>query len=384
MISLQDIFCEYGDAFLAAHKLSEVQHKAYHAILNCRTQAMGCHIDSCDNCGHEIISYNSCRNRNCPKCQTFAKEMWIKKQENYLLGVGYFHVVFTVPSEINALMLHNQPQLYNLFFRAVKETLLELGANPKHLGATIGATCILHTWGQNLSYHPHIHCIIPAGGLKGTQNWVNSRKKFFIPVKVLSAKFRGKFLALLREMTGQLLFIEDNERFIQTPGAFDNFFKLLYSKPWVTYVKKPFKHASCVINYLGRYTHKIAISENRIIKCENGRITFKWRDYRNANKNKLMTLDAVEFIRRFMMHVLPARFTKIRHVGILASRNKTVRIALCQKLTHSKYFCMEKVLKHEVLVAILGEHFNLCPVCKKGSLSRASPSYPSRLPLHSA
>jgi len=273
---------------------------------------------------------------------------------------------------------YNQTELYGLFFKAVSGTLLELGADRKHLGAKLGASSILHTWGQNLSYHPHIHCIIPAGGLNGIGKWVNSRKKFFIPVKVLSAKFRDKFMALLRERFGKLKIPRGMQSIHSMPGGVDDFMRSLYTKHWVTYCKPPFKSPTCVLNYLGRYTHKIAISESRIISCKDGNVTFKWRDYKDGGKNKVMSLNATEFIRRFMMHVLPKGFSKIRHFGLLASRDKARRIALCQKLTKSRYSCHNTLSNHELLSTILGKDYNLCPECKTGKLSRASPSYPVR------
>jgi len=379
MITLQSIFKKYGDEYQRRYPLNRAQRRAFNAICKCRTSEMGYHVNTCDQCEHYEISPNSCRNRHCPRCQNFAKEQWIKNQESYLLGVRYFHVVFTIPQELNTLMYHNQSEMYNLFFRAVRETLLELGADRKYVGATIGATCILHTWGQNLCYHPHIHCVIPAGGLKDDMFWVNSSQKFFIPVKVLSAKFRGKFMALFRESLKKLEFLGENKSLLETPYALDSFIQMLYAKNWITFAKKPYKNASCVLNYLGRYTHKIAISESRIISCEDGKVTFMWRDYRDKNKNKEMTLDVIEFMRRYMMHVLPKGFCKIRHIGILASRNKSSRIELCQRLTKSRFSCVKRLDAHEIRVAILGKGYNLCPACKVGTLSRASPEVALRL-----
>jgi len=261
--------------------------------------------------------------------------------------------------------------MYGLFFRAVSETLLELGLNKKYLGAKLGITAVLHTWGQNLCYHPHIHCIIPGGGLTADGKWVCSRKKFFIPVKVLSKKFRGKFMAYFRQT--KLSFqgsIED----LNSPGEYDAFVSGLYQKNWVTYCKPPFKSAAKVVSYLGRYTHRVAISNNRILKLEDGLVTFNWRDYRDSNKVKEMTITAEEFIRRFMMHVLPSGFRKIRHYGILASRDKSRRIALCKKLTNTPA-CDDFVPRSalEILTGILGDKFNLCPRCGVGHLIRASP-----------
>jgi hypothetical protein len=354
MIELQDIINQYGGEFLETHKLSPVQMKAFCAIKHCRTAVLGAHIDTCNECGFEKISYNSCRNRHCPKCQTLAKEQWVEKQNQYLLDTGYFHVVFTLPEELNSLMLRSQETLYGLFFKAVSQTLLELCADAKYLGATPGITAVLHTWGQNLMYHPHIHCIVTGGGLTKDDKWRASRKKFLIPVKVLSRKFRGKFLSLLK----------------QAELSFDS---SLYKKEWVVYCKPPFKNPSKVIEYLGRYTHRVAISNNRILGLKDGKVTFAWRDYRDNNKKKVMTLTATEFMRRFMLHILPAGFRKIRHYGILAARCKVAKIALCKKLTRTAFPTIQILTTLERLRKMLGVDFDLCPNCGIGHLSRASP-----------
>ena len=312
-------------------------------------------MDTCDECGFEKISYNSCRNRHCPKCQTFTKEQWIEKQNQYLLNTGYFHVVFTLPEELNAVMLRNQNTAYGLFFKAVSETLLELCADKKYLGAKPGITTVLHTWGQNLMYHPHIHCIATGGGLTTDGKWQSSRKKFFLPVKVLSGKFRGKLLFLLK----------------QAGLPFDS---ALYHKEWVVYCKPPFENASKVIEYLGRYTHRVAISNHRILGSKDGKVTFAWRDYRDGNKKKTMTVTAVEFIRRFMLHILPSGFRKIRHYGILAARDKSKRISLCKKITRTKFKISSKTTL-EKLQKMLGANFDLCPCCGIGHMARGSPSY---------
>jgi hypothetical protein len=355
MIEIQDILHQHGGGFRESHTLSPAQAKAFRAIQTCRTAALGAHVDACDECGFGKISYNSCRNRHCPKCQTFTKEQWIEKQNQYLLNTGYFHVVFTLPEELNAVMLRNQETAYSLFFKAVSETLLELCADTKYLGAKPGITAVLHTWGQNLMYHPHIHCIVTGGGLTDEGSWQASRKKFFLPVKVLSRKFRGKLLFFLK----------------QASLPYD---PALYKDEWVVYCKPPFKNASKVIEYLGRYTHRVAISNRRILALKDGMVTFSWRDYRDNNKKKTMTVTVTEFIRRFMLHILPSGFRKIRHYGILAARDKSKRISLCRKLTRTKF----KVTRTpettlERLRKMIGEDFDLCPCCGIGHLARASP-----------
>ena len=355
MIELQDVINQFGAEFLKTHTLSPVQAKAFHAIGNCRTSVLGAHVDVCDECGFEKISYNSCRNRHCPKCQTVTKEQWVEKQNQYLLNSGYFHVVFTLPDELNSIMLRNQSVTYGLLFKAVSETLLELCADKKFLGAKPGVTTVLHTWGQNLMFHPHVHCIVTGGGLTKDGKWQDSRKKFFLPVKVLSRKFRGKFLFLLK----------------QAGLLFDS---ALYQTEWVVYCKPPFNNASKVIEYLGRYTHRVAISNNRIWALKDGKVTFSYRDYRDNSKKKTMTVTAVEFIRRFMLHVLPSGFRKIRHYGILAARDKSERISLCKKLTRTKFRAAYHTTVLERLCKMLGVDFNLCPCCGIGRLARASPN----------
>jgi hypothetical protein len=355
MIELQDIVNQYGNKFLEIHALSPVQAKAFRAIRNCRTATLGAHIDICDACGFEKISYNSCRNRHCPKCQGASREQWVEKQNQYLLNTDYFHVVFTLPEKLNSILLQNQNIAYSLFFKAVSETLLELCADSKYLGATPGITAVLHTWGQNLMYHPHIHCIVTGGGLTKEQKWRATRKKFFLPVKVLSRKLRGKLLCLLK----------------QAALSFDS---ALYQDEWVVYCKPPFKNASRVIEYLGRYTHRVAISNNRILSLEDGYVTFSWRDYRDHNRNKTMTVTAQEFIRRFMLHILPSGFRKIRHYGILSSRNKTAKIDQCRKLTQTKLKRKVAANNIERLRKMLGWDFDSCPRCGIGRLARASPA----------
>ena len=369
MIELQDIIREHGGAYRESHNLSVAQSKALDAILTCRTAAQGAHIDCCDECGFERISYNSCRNRHCPKCQTFAKENWIDRQKQNLVDRRYFHIVFTVPADLRPLFLQNQEKLYGLLFKAASQTILELCADKKYLGAKPGITTILHTWGQNLSYHPHLHCIVTGGGLTEIGTWKDSRKKFFLPVKVLSRKFRGKLLHLL--MKEKLKFRGGISHLSETEH-FSTFLKDLYRVDWVVYCKPPFGDAQKVIDYLGRYTHRVAISNNRLINLDGGFVNFRWRDYGDGNKQKTMRIAASEFIRRFLTHVLPMGFRKIRHFGLFASRDKTKRLELCKFLTGTKFkVTIESTL--EKLTRILGENFNLCPSCNIGHFSRASP-----------
>lgn len=369
MIEVQDIFLECGLDYCNNHNLPLHLRKVISDIISCRTSELGGHVDECEDCGHTRISYNSCRNRHCPKCQTVSKERWLENRKNDLLPVSYFHVVFTIPEELNFLTLTNQEKMYSVLFKAVSETLLELSRDAKYLGAEIGFTTILHTWGQNLMNHPHIHCVVPSGGLSldGTR-WINSKKDFFIPVKVLSRKFRGKFLYYLKKEyynnTG-LKFIGDMET-LKYKDVFQCFIDKLYKKEWVVYCKPPFGSAEHVLEYLGRYTHRVAISNNRIVAFENGYVVFKWRDYRDNNKKKHMIVTAEEFIRRFLMHVLPRKFVKIRHYGILSNRSRKIKLKRCRtilKVSIQKNEAKVKLTAAELLFKLTGIDINKCPCC---------------------
>lgn len=367
MPEVQDLFLMHGIEYRQTHKLPVHILKAMSAIERCRTSDLGGHTDVCHECGHKKISYNSCRNRHCPKCQTLSKERWIDNQKNNLLNVGYFHVVFTIPDTLNTLVFQNQRELYSILFKAVAETLQELSSDKKYLGATLGFTSILHTWGQNLMHHPHLHCIVPGGGLNSIGKWITSRKKFFLPVKVLSRKFRGKFLYYLKQ--ADLKFYGE-QHYLSNPTSFNDFLSQLYKKEWIVFCKPPFKNASSVIEYLGRYTHRVAISNNRILSLENGNVSFKWRDYKDNNKWKIMTLSANEFIRRFLIHILPVRFMKIRHYGILGNRNKTSKLSLCKKLTSTPVLAFEKASTLQLIQKIIGKDALKCPNCGSDKLSR--------------
>jgi hypothetical protein len=369
-LELQDVFQQFGPDYRQNHSLPLNQLKAMKAIESCRTANLGGHIDVCDACGHERISYNSCRNRHCPKCQGLAKEQWLRERERDLLEISYFHVVFTVPDCLTPIALQNQQVFYSLLFKAASETLVELSRDPKYLGAEIGIISVLHTWGQNLMDHPHVHSIVPGGGLSfdGTR-FVPSRKKFFIPVKLLSRKFRGKFLAFLKEayQDGNLKFyglLESLSGKLKFQALIDS----LYQKEWVVYCKKPFKSPWHVLRYLGRYTHRVAISNQRIITMKNDQISFQWRDYRDNNRIKLMTLESAEFIRRFMLHVLPTRFVKMRHYGFLSNRNRNGKLRLCQRLTFSKIQEVQKLSSVELLLKLAGLDLRICPCCKQGKM----------------
>ena len=359
MPELQDVFRLYGEAYIKNHNLPSHLSKVIHDVLVCRTAVLGGHSEICDECGFVKISYNSCRNRNCPKCQALAKEQWIMDREAELLPVPYFHVVFTLPEELNKIVIHNRRKLFNLLFSASAETLRNLAKDDKHLGAETGFTSILHTWGSNLTFHPHVHIIIPGGGITAGGEWRNSRKKFFIPVKVLAKLFRGKFMHALEKLRHEISGLTGEDAWRTTTNA-------LYSKDWYVYCKRPFKTCRSVLQYLGRYTHRIAISNHRILSIHDNKVSFKWRDYKNGSKEKVMTLAADEFIRRFLLHVLPPGFTKIRHYGFLSSAVKRKKLALCKKLTGATSTVKVKLSAPEFMMKLTGRDITCCPSCGLG------------------
>ncbi len=342
------------------------------AIESCRTAELGGHVDECDHCGTKVISYNSCRNRHCPKCQFLKKEQWIEAREKDLLPIPYFHVVFTIPDLLNPLVLRNQEVFYALLFKSVSETLTELAANPKHLGAAIGFISILHTWGQNLMEHPHIHCIVTGGGLsRDGRKWKSCKNDFFLPVKVMSKLFRGKFLAYLKQSrTENELVYPGAVSHRASPVAFNALLTDLYYKDWVVYCKPPFDGTKGVLEYLGRYTHRIAISNHRIVRMEDDKVSFRWRDYADNSKSKIMTVDADEFIRRFLLHVLPDRFVKIRHYGLLGNRCRREKLAACRGLLNHTRKENDKIPEtwQEALLRFTGIDITKCPVCKEGKM----------------
>ena len=374
-VEVADIVRQHGPEYIESHNLPRNQLRAMHAVKICRTGELGGHVDECDSCGHLEISYNSCRNRHCPKCQTWRKEKWVQDRAADLLPIEYFHVVFTIPAELNPLVQRNQKVMYGLLFRSVSETLIELGNDPKRLGARIGFICILHTWGQNLMDHPHIHCVVTGGGLSPEEDkWISCRKGFFMPVRVMSELFKGKFLDYLKEAyeSAKLAF-PGIIGHLEDPNTFESFRRQFYHKKWVVYSKPPFNGVEGVLQYLGRYTHRIAISNDRILKLENGKVSFRWRDYADGDKTKVMVLAAGEFIRRFLLHVLPDRFVKIRHFGLLANKRRKYSIGLCRLLLgigESEMKAGPQETWQEWLLRVMGIDVSLCPVCKKGKMIR--------------
>ena len=374
MITIQNILENYGDEYQKKYPPNVNQQKVFKNILECRTEDCGIHMSICEDCGFEVFNYNSCRNRHCPQCQTFKKEEWINNRKTELLGTRYFHIVFTIPDDLNVVTMQNQDILYSILFKASAETIAELSKDKKWMGAVPGFVSVLHTWGQNLDFHPHIHMIVTGGGLTKINTWQPSGKDFFIHVNVLSKMFRGKFMYYLKKA-----YKENKLKFygsianLRHGEEFQKLVDMCYFKGWYTYAKKPFNGPEAVIEYLGRYTHRVAISNNRIKKLEDGKVTFTWRDYRDENKVKEMTLDATEFIRRFMLHVLPKGFMKIRYYGIMANRNKKTKLVMCQKLTRilNNPNSYKKLSKRELLLKVTGGKAFLCPCCGSHSMVRA-------------
>ena len=374
MDKIQDIFRASYSRFRGKYRVSGEQAKAATAILNCRTSKLGGHKYECEDCGHSVIRYNSCRNRHCPSCQGVNKEIWVDQRKRDILDAPYFHVVFTMPEQLHMLIYHNQKLLYDLMYKAVAETLMELSADKKYLGAQIGFFSVLHTWGQDLHYHPHIHSVVLAGGLSKQNQWRETSKKFFIPVKVLSKKFRGKFLDYLKQYykQNQLNFYNDTKIY-KDPKRFQELVDQCYKINWYSYTKRTFSGPLAVVKYLGRYTHRIAISNHRIISSDKETVKIQVKDYKNSNQIKTLTMKTVEFIRRFLMHILPKGFVKIRHYGLLANRNRKTKLVLCRKLTKSKSYKPQFEGKStlEVVSILLKRDVTLCTECKKSHLKVA-------------
>jgi len=335
-LEVADLIRAAGTAFLERNRqwIRWKHVKVLLAIARCRTAALGGHLDQCTRCGYRAISYNSCRNRHCPKCQTAARERWIAARQKELLPTRYVHVVFTLPAQLAPLALQNKKLLYGLLLRASAETLLEVARDPRHLGAEIGFFSVLHTWSQRLTLHPHVHCVIPAGGLNlDHTHWVKSQNRFFLPLKVLSRVFRGKFVAGLKQafQSGRLHF-HGNLAPLAQPKTFAAWLRLLFRKDWVVYAKRPFGGPAYVLQYLGRYTHRVAISNHRLVSFTEGKVTFRWRDSAHHNEQKLITLSLDEFLRRFLLHLLPKGFVHIRNFGFLANRRRATLLPLCFQL----------------------------------------------------
>lgn len=392
-VEVAEILRLYGDEYRRAHPASAQQLAVMRHIESCRTAALGGHKDACDSCGYIRISYNSCRDRHCPKCQNLKRAEWLENRKERLLPVPYFHVVFTLPDTLNPLVLRNKRISYDLLFKTAAETLQTIANDKKHLGAQVGFTAILHTWGQNLLFHPHLHCVVTGGGLSSSSDqWVKGSSKFFLPIKVMSRLFRGKFLHALKKAyeEGALQFKGSTE-VLRQPSMWQSLLDKLYGIEWVVFAKPPFGGPKHVFRYLGRYTHRVAISNHRLIELKDEKIRFSVRDYADHGKKKVFTLKAVEFIRRFLLHVLPKKFIRIRHFGLMAARNiKTKLVKAQQLLGHEKTPSTPSSASGaplpwwKKLLRLTGLDFMSCPACGKGRLERhpmGSVAYEEEIPL---
>jgi hypothetical protein len=330
-----DIVRRHGDRVLETHRawVTRAHRRVFRAIAQCRTAALGGHRDRCEQCAQPALSYNSCRDRHCPKCLTAARNAWVTAREQELLPVGYVHIVFTIPEPLARLALVNKRVVYDLLFQAAAETLLQVARNPKRLGGAIGGLMVLHTWGQRLQHHPHVHCVVPMGGLApdGTR-WIHARPRFFLPIPVLRKLFRGKLVAGIRDaFRNGRLHLPGSLEPLNTAGAFRAFLRSLYRQTWVVYAKPPFGSPAHVLHYLARYTHRVAIANHRLVDVNDDTVSFRWKDYRHGSQVRTLTLDVDEFLRRFLQHVLPKHFVRIRYFGFLASRCRTPQLAQCRQ-----------------------------------------------------
>lgn len=370
-LEVADIVRAAGDAYRNTRRLSLQQERVLRAITHCRTAALGGHAAQCDQCGKLSISYCSCRNRHCPKCQTLAKQRWLERQCADLLDIDYWHLVFTLPHDLNALAQGNPQVIYRLLFRAASQTLLEFGRNPRWLGGELGITMVLHTWSSNLSQHIHVHCVVTGGALSPDgERWIAATPGFLFPVHALSAVFRGKYLEALSQAYngGELRFAGSTAQLTGTE-AFRGFLAQLRAHDWVVYAKPPFAGAAQVLAYLGRYTHRVAIANHRLVSFENGEVCFRWRDYAHGNKTKIMALSAEEFLRRFLLHTLPSGFVKIRHYGLLGNRCRHQKVARCRTLLDQPAPEPQKPESIEdMMLRLTAIDIQRCPACQQGRM----------------
>ena len=379
-LEVADVFRRYGAAYREQHgaSMSSRQRRVMTAIEVCRTAVLGGHLERCDECGHERNCFNSCRDRHCPKCQSLARAQWIEDRQTELLEVPYFHVVFTIPEQLAAIALQNQKVVYGILFAATAETLKTIAADPEHLGAEIGFFAVLHTWGQNLQFHPHLHCVVPGGGLAPDgQRWISCRPNFFLSVKVLSRRFRHLFLESLQKAydAGQLQFFGALEP-LRQPGAFAQRLARAKASEWVVYAKRPFAGPQQVLDYVGRYTHRVAISNHRLLDIENDQVSFEWKDYRQGGEVKVMTLSAEEFIRRFLLHVLPDGFQRIRYYGFLGNRYRQEKLDRCRHLLGMPGASQQPAVSSsekdylDRYEDLTGCSLRQCPQCQSGRMVR--------------
>ena len=374
-LEVANIFRQHGSDFRLTHPLSPEQRRVMRAIEVCRTSALGGHVEECDACSYQRVSYNSCRNRHCPKCQSLAKARWLEARLADLLPVEYFHVVFTLPEQLASLALQNQRLVYNLLFASVAETLRTMAADPKHLGAQIGFLAVLHTWGQTLRHHPHLHCVVPGGGLSADgRRWVSCHQGFFLPVTVLARLFRRLFLTALAQAFdhGQLTF-HGTSACLAEPPAFQRLLRNLRAREWWVYAKPPFGGPEQVLAYLGCYTHRVAISNHRLLALKDGQVTFSWKDYAHGNQQRPMSLKTDEFIRRFLLHVLPRGFQRLRQFGFLANRQRRHKLALCRTLLGAAA-CPTTTNQplprdyQSLYQTLTGHSLKQCPACRAGTM----------------
>jgi Putative transposase/Transposase zinc-binding domain len=382
-LEVADVMRQHGDAFLAHYgpTLSGEQHRALRAIAVCRTAALGGHITQCDHCGHEVQAYNSCRHRCCPKCHGAAQAAWFTAREGEVLDTPYVHVIFTLPHALGPLALQNPRHLYGLLFRTVAQTLQDIAGDPKHLGAEIGGFAVLHTWGQQLHHHPHLHCVLPAGGLApdGAQ-WVPCRPHFFLPVRVLSRRFRRLYLAGLEQLYGQgQLSLTGRCQRLAEPQPWHQFLATLRAQEWVVFAKEPLQDPQHVLKYLARYTHRIAISNHRLVALEDGQVSFRYTDYRHGHRLRTLTLAAVEFLRRLLLHVPPRGFHRLRHFGFLANRVRQEKLAQCRTLlghaTQLRAPAAAVALDLKAPEVPGAEPGSVCPVCQHGRMQLITTVY---------
>jgi len=370
-LEVADIVRAVGDAYRATHRLSLQQERVLEAIANCRTAALGGHTAQCDHCGALSIRYCSCRNRHCPKCQTLAKQRWLERQCADLLDIDYWHLVFTLPHELNPLTQGNPRVIYRLLFRAASQTLLEFGRNPRWLGGELGITMVLHTWGQKLDQHIHVHCVVTGGALSPDgERWLPAKPGFLFPVRALSAVFRAKYLEALAQayQDGELHFAGSTAP-LADPAAFAGWLARLKDPDWVVYAKPPFAGAQQVLAYLGRYTHRVAIANHRLVGFEDGQVRLRWRDYAHGNASKTMTLSAEEFLRRFLLHTLQRGFVRIRHYGLLGNRCRHQKLVRCRALLDqpAPEPC-EPESPEVMMLRLTGIDIQRCPACQQGRL----------------
>jgi predicted Zn-ribbon and HTH transcriptional regulator len=382
-LEVADVFRRYGEAYREKHgaSMSTAQRRVMTAIEVCRTAALGGHLERCNQCGHERNSFNSCRDRHCPKCQSLARAQWIEDRQAELLDCPYFHVVFTVPEEITTIAYQNKELVYGILFQATAETLKTIAADPEHLGAEIGFFAVLHSWGQNLMFHPHLHCVVPGGGLSPDgERWIACKPDFFLPVRVLSRLFRRLFLESLQKAfdSGKLQFFGSLKP-LREPTAFARQMARAKGSEWVVYAKRPFAGPRQVLDYVGRYTHRVALSNNRLVNIEDGHVHFQWKDYRHNSQVNTMRLSADEFIRRFLIHVLPEGFQRIRYYGFMGNRYRQQKLALCRRLLGMQMPTQQTAASpptkdpRDRYEELTGRSLRPCPQCQQGHMLIVEP-----------